>query len=284
MNLTFGSLFAGIGGLDLGLERAGMSCRWQVELNPFARKVLHKHWPDVSRFEDIRRVGRRQLAPVDIICGGFPCQDISNAGKREGITGSRSGLWSEFARVIREVRPTYVLVENVAALRVRGLGRVLGDLATLGFDCEWDCIPAAALGAPHRRDRLFVIAHANGQRRAQRRRSVAAQSKLALAERGGQALAHPDRERREEHGQRDSGAQAGLEAPRGDHAGRRGEASLKRWPAPRRVLFWEAGSPVGRVSDGFPGRVDRLRGLGNAVVPQVAEHLGNLILQLHARR
>jgi DNA (cytosine-5)-methyltransferase 1 len=284
MNLTFGSLFAGIGGLDLGLERAGMSCSWQVELNPFARQVLHKHWPDVPRFEDIRRVGRRQLAPVDVICGGFPCQDISNAGKREGITGSRSGLWSEFARVIREVRPTYVLVENVAALRVRGLGRVLGDLATLGFDADWDCIPAAALGAPHRRDRLFVIAHANGQRRSQRRGAFAAESQLALAERGCQALAHPDRERREEHGQRHGRAQAGLEAPRGHHAGRRGEAPLEQWPRPEPVRFWEVEPSLGRVGDGFPGRVDRLRGLGNAVVPQVAEHLGNLILQLHARR
>jgi DNA (cytosine-5)-methyltransferase 1 len=284
MNFTFGSLFAGIGGLDLGLERAGMSCRWQVELNPFARQVLHKHWPDVPKFEDIRRVGRRQLAPVDVICGGFPCQDISNAGKREGITGSRSGLWSEFARVIREVRPTYVLVENVAALRVRGLGRVLGDLATLGFDADWDCIPAAALGAPHRRDRLFVIAHAHGQRRAQRRGAVAAQSQLALAERGGQALAHPDCERCEEHCQRDGRAQAGFEAPRGHHAGRCGPAPLDRWPRPQPVRFWEVESALGRVGDGFPGRVDRLRGLGNAVVPQVAEHLGNLILQLHASR
>jgi DNA (cytosine-5)-methyltransferase 1 len=177
-----------------------------------------------------------------------------------------------------------VLVENVAALRVRGLGRVLGDLASLGFDADWDCIPAAALGAPHRRDRLFVIAHTNGQRRTQRRGAVATEPPLALTERGGEALANADRERREEHGQRDGGTQAGLEASRGDHAGRRGPAPLERWPEPHPVRFWEAGSQVGRVGDGFPGRVDRLRGLGNAVVPQVAEHLGNLIQQLHARR
>ena len=129
MTLTFGSLFAGIGGMDLGLERAGMQCKWQVEINPYAQKVLAKHWPHVDRFEDVRAVGARELAPVDLIAGGFPCQDISHAGLRAGIDGERSGLWSEFARLVRELRPRYVLVENVAALLVRGVERVLGDLA-----------------------------------------------------------------------------------------------------------------------------------------------------------
>src|SRR5688572_14262480 len=131
--MRFGSLFAGIGGIDLGLERAGMKCAWQVELDPFCRRVLAKHWPDVARYEDVREVGAHNLEPVDLIAGGFPCQDISNAGKRAGIDGERSGLWSEYARIVRELRPRYVLVENVTALLGRGIGRVLGDLAALDF-------------------------------------------------------------------------------------------------------------------------------------------------------
>jgi DNA (cytosine-5)-methyltransferase 1 len=162
MALTFGSLFAGIGGIDLGLERAGMQCVFQVEIDDYATSVLQKHWPDVPRFKDVRSVGAHNLPSTDIICGGFPCQDISNAGKRAGITGARSGLWGEFARIIGELRPRYVLVENVAALLHRGFGRVLGDLAALRYDAEWHCIPAAALGAPHIRDRVFILAYANG--------------------------------------------------------------------------------------------------------------------------
>ena len=159
--ITFGSLFAGIGGLDLGLERAGMACRWQVEIDDYCCQVLAKHWPTVERYEDVRTVGIRNLESVDLICGGFPCQDISSAGKRAGIEGQRSGLWSEFYRIICELRPRYVLVENVAALLVRGMDRVLGNLADGGYDAEWDCIPAAAVGAPHIRYRVFILAHRN---------------------------------------------------------------------------------------------------------------------------
>jgi len=161
--MNFGSLFAGIGGFDLGLERAGMSCKWQVEIDDYATKVLEKHWPDVTRYRDIREV--TELEPVDLICGGFPCQDLSYAGKGAGITGERSGLWKEYARIIRLVRPRFVLVENVPALLGRGMGVVLGDLAACGYDAEWDCIPAAAVGAPHQRDRAWIVAYPseNGQ-------------------------------------------------------------------------------------------------------------------------
>lgn len=159
MGMIFGSLFAGIGGIDLGLERAGMRCAWQVEIDDYAIQVLTKHWPDVPKFRDVRRVGAHNLPPVDLIAGGFPCQDISDAGKRIGITGERSGLWFEFARIVRELRPRYVLVENVAALLHRGIERVLGDLAACGYDAEWECIPAAAIGAPHIRDRVFILAN-----------------------------------------------------------------------------------------------------------------------------
>jgi DNA (cytosine-5)-methyltransferase 1 len=160
MTLTVGSLFAGIGGIDLGLERAGMRTLWQVENNPYASAVLAKHWPDVGRFADVKDVGAHCLPAVDVLAGGFPCQDLSYAGKGRGIAqGTRSGLWFEFARIIRELRPRYVLVENVPALRSRGLHIVLADLAACGYDAEWDCIPAAAVGAHHRRDRIWLLAY-----------------------------------------------------------------------------------------------------------------------------
>src|SRR5215510_9060927 len=116
--LTFGSLFAGIGGIDLGLERAGMECRWQVEIDPFCRQILAKHWPEVKRYDDIRKLAASDLEPVDLMAGGFPCQDLSQAGKRAGIEGTRSGLWFEFARLVRGLRPRYVLIENVPGLLV----------------------------------------------------------------------------------------------------------------------------------------------------------------------
>ena len=163
--MTFGSLFAGIGGFDLGLERAGMTCKWQVEIDPFCQKVLMKRWPHVPKYEDVREVGAHNLERVDLICGGFPCQDISYAGNGAGLAGERSGLWFEFARIIREVGPRLLLVENVAALLDRGMGDILGTLADLGFDAEWHIVPASALGAPHRRERIFIVANADQDRR-----------------------------------------------------------------------------------------------------------------------
>lgn len=161
MTLTFGSLFAGIGGFDLGFERAGMVCKWQVEIDDYANRVLAKHWPDVHRERDIRECGVHNLERVDVICGGFPCQDISYAGRGAGLEGERSGLFFEAVRVVRELRPRIVVLENVAALLTRGLDRVLGTLAEIGYDAEWHCIPAAAVGAPHIRDRVFVLGFAN---------------------------------------------------------------------------------------------------------------------------
>lgn len=175
--LTFGSLFAGIGGFDLGFERAGMVCRWQVEIDSFCQRVLEKNWPDVKRWSDIRTLftttpERGRDWYVDVICGGFPCQDISNAGKGNGIDGKKSGLWKDYVRVIDVVRPRFVVVENVAALLVRGLDRVLGDLASLGYDAEWDCLRAEWFGLPHRRERVFVIAYRDGSRELQPKRSI----------------------------------------------------------------------------------------------------------------
>lgn len=156
-------LFSGIGGFSLGLERAGMRTVAFCEIEPFQRRVLAKHWPGIPIYEDVRTLTADRLRAdgiiPDVICGGFPCQDISTAGKGAGIEGERSGLWSHYARLIGEIRPLYVIVENVAALLGRGLDRVLGDLAALGYDAEWHCIPASAVGAPHRRDRIWIVAH-----------------------------------------------------------------------------------------------------------------------------
>jgi DNA (cytosine-5)-methyltransferase 1 len=165
--LNVGSLFAGIGGFELGLERAGFEIEWQVELDPYCRAVLERHFPHAQRFEDVREVGAANLAPVDLICGGFPCQDLSAAGKGAGIDGARSGLWSEFARIVRELRPRYVLVENVPALLTgKGkrwdrapIGRVLGDLAEVGYDAEWARMSAREFGAPHLRQRVWIVAY-----------------------------------------------------------------------------------------------------------------------------
>jgi DNA (cytosine-5)-methyltransferase 1 len=165
--VNVGSIFSGIGGFDLGFERAGMRVSWQVELDPYCRAVLARHFPAAARFEDVRAVGARELDPVDLLCGGFPCQDLSAAGRGAGIDGARSGLWSEFARIVRELRPRYVVVENVPALLTgkgkrwdRGpIGRVLGDLAEARYDAEWACLSAGEFGAPHLRKRVWIVAY-----------------------------------------------------------------------------------------------------------------------------
>jgi DNA (cytosine-5)-methyltransferase 1 len=165
--VNVGSLFAGIGGFDLGFERCGMRVLWQVEKEPYCRAVLARHFPEAVRFEDVREVGAHDLEKVDLICGGFPCQDLSSAGKGAGLDGARSGLWAEFARIVRELRPRYVVVENVPALLTgKGkrwarapIGRVLGDLAEVGYDAEWACLSAREFGAPHLRKRIWIVAY-----------------------------------------------------------------------------------------------------------------------------
>jgi DNA (cytosine-5)-methyltransferase 1 len=171
--MKIGSLFSGIGGLELGLEWAGVGrTAWQVEQDLFCQAVLAHHWPDAKRYNDVREVGAHNLEPVDVICGGFPCQDISYAGKGAGLAGARSGLWYEFARIIGELGPQYVVVENVAALFTRGIDAVLGTLADLGFDAECSTVSAAAVGAPHRRERVFIVAYRNGWRREWERQPI----------------------------------------------------------------------------------------------------------------
>lgn len=163
-------LFSGLGGFSLGLERTGgFETVAFCEIEEFPRKVLAKHWPHVPCYRDVRELTAAELAAdgigVDVICGGFPCQDISSQGLRAGLAGERSGLWSEIARLLGELRPAYAIVENVSDLLARGFGEVLGDLASIGFNAEWHCIPAGYVGAPHQRDRLWIIAYPEEEQR-----------------------------------------------------------------------------------------------------------------------
>ena len=288
--MTFGSLFSGIGGIDLGLERAGMTCAWQVEIDPWCRQVLTKHWPNVRRYEDVSAVGGDTLEPVELIAGGFPCQDVSVAGQRAGIqAGTRSGLWSEFHRIIRELRPRYVLVENVPGLLARGMGRVLGDLSTIGYDAEWEMLSAADVGAPHLRKRVFIVAHTqivqcNGRNDNSR-----------ICQQGGTVSKFGNRSRTKDVADAISNATGATYRSSGrsseqrwddESVGQRdtvgshtGDGSADVSDAQReRENWWTTEPDVGRVANGVPRRVDRLKGLGNAVVPQCAEWVGRKIV------
>jgi DNA (cytosine-5)-methyltransferase 1 len=246
--LRIGSLFAGIGGLELGLERAGVGRTvWQVEKDEFCRRVLARHWPDAVRYEDVTTVDWSQVEPVEVLCGGFPCQPFSTAGRMRG-QGDERWMWPEFADAIRALRPGFVVVENVPALLrdADAFGVVLGDLAALGFDAEWGVLSAAAAGATQRRPRLFLVAYANDADGVRQR-----MAELPVRWR-------TDREVADEHRCRSHGGRDGHGGP------------------------WVREPNVGRMVDGLRGELDRprLRALGNAVVPQVAEVVGRRLVAL----
>lgn len=276
--MNFGSLFSGIGGLDLGFERAGMQCKWQVEIDPYCQKVLAKHWPTVRRHDDVKTFPPEPADDwrVDVICGGFPCQDISNAGHKVGIEGERSGLWSEYKRIVCDLRPAIVVVENVAALLVRGIDRVLGDLAESGYDADWQSIPAAAFGAPHYRERVFVLAF-NTNRNYVSSVGECSESQPTPAtsrDRSGQGALQ---EITNTTGDRLEGSHFANILHRPQSEGWASELSGSD-PGNGATNWWEIEPNVGRVADGVSNRVDRLRGCGNAVVPQVAEWIGRRIV------
>ena len=198
--MTIGSLFSGIGGLEMGVEHAtGGHVVWQVESNPFCRAVLAKHWPDAVRHDDVRTVGA-ELGCVDTFVGGFPCQDLSLAGKRAGFAGERSSLWREYRRLVDLLRPEFVLVENVPPLTTsRGgwdFAEVLGDLASLGYDATWDRFRGSDVGAPHRRERIFVLAYADGGQPEQPQRQPE-RGDAAIARAAREAVADAEGERHE---------------------------------------------------------------------------------------
>lgn len=259
---TFGSLFAGVGGMDLGLERAGFICKWQCEIDPYARRVLEKHWPDVPKHDDVRTFPPDEPGDwsVDLIAGGFPCQPVSvigaTAGRRLGEADER-WLWPEFRRVVHVLRPRMVLLENVLGLLSSGLGdAVRDDLESLGYDTDpWYTIGACCVGAPHIRRRVFLVAHSHGT--PVQRRGILAD----LARKTAAAARHPPQWEW-------SRGNARLGAP-----GNRGVGEgSERWSCEPRIC---------RVDDGVSSRMDRdrSRGLGNAVVPQVAEWIGRRILE-----
>lgn len=294
--MIFGSLFSGIGGLDLACESVGWRCAWQVEIDPFCRAVLAKHWPDVERYEDVRDVGAGRLVPVDVVVGGFPCQDVSVAGSRRGLAGERSGLWFDFLRVVEELRPAGVIVENVSGLAGRGLDTVAAGLHGAGYAVEVSRVAAADVGAPHRRIRHFIVGVAD----ADLRRCRGERQPLTADVEGAQ-WDQPDRRgpARSVEGRRVADA-AGerLEVPKPGDAGDERAASsgadrraavsrLGRgvdgfpgglvgpgpggvWPASRGAAQddWEPRRTISGPRDSTGGRKMRLKALGNAVVPQ----------------
>ena len=268
-------LFSGIGGFSLGLERTGgFETVAFCEIDPFCRRVLSKHWPGVKQYDDIRSLTAGQLRAdgiaVDAICGGFPCQDVSVAGKRGGLEAERSGLWAEFDRLIGELGPSLVLVENTPGLLSLGMGRVLGDLAARGYDAQWDCIPANRVGAPHERDRVWIVAYPN-EDRLQERVHVARAGREALS--GQQARGPADGVFAPP---KSANANAGKQ-PLGSAAGRMGRLFQ---PVPWHRAWPITSEPVlGRGTDGIPDRLDRVGALGNAVVPSVPEIIGHAILE-----
>jgi DNA (cytosine-5)-methyltransferase 1 len=319
--VRIGSLFAGIGGFDLAARWMGWGTAWFSEIDPYASAVLAKHWPGVPNHGDITQIDFAQVEPVDMLCGGFPCQPHSHAGKRKASADERD-LWGEFERAIRVLRPRHVVAENVPGLLSSERGgffaRVLGDLAALGYDAEWTVLSAADVGAPHLRERVWIVAYADRAGSDQRarvsvvegaglsdadwgsRRSASAGWHLVadaevIAERAGLRPSRPVRIGRGRSGNgsgadnladaahgRDVRGNGGLRPDEGDpgaghHHGHGAQADDGgQW--------WATEPDVGRVADGVPARVDRLRGLGNAIVPQCALEIFRAIEAAEAAR
>ena len=371
--LRYGSLFSGIGGIDLGLDLAGFECAWQVEIDEHCRRILEEHWPGVPKYKDIYEVKGSEVESVDILCGGFPCQPVSLAGKRGGVDDER-WLWDEFYRLICEIRPRWVVAENVTGLLSANSGRafagVLRDLAKGGYDAVWDVYPAGGpggVGAPHRRERIFIVAHTSssksikkarnagevfrvseevgedisavvsgggskdvantkskrhGRRTGKKRRikkrkfqqSKQGRSKVG-GETEGRSRAHGENANRErsERSQK-SNALADTDSVRSGKKTVKGVSPDSRFVGETEVADtdkerlqggkkarniegegqdskqlvarcskgadqWAVEPNVGRVANGVPNRMDRIKSLGNAVVPQVAYKVARMIYE-----
>ena len=336
--LTVGSLFAGIGGFEAGFEATGrFETLWQVERDEYASRVLAKHWPNVRRHDDVCTWPNETTESVDVLLAGFPCQDISYAGKGAGLNGKRSGLFYEVMRIVREMGPRYVVLENVSALLTRGMGDVLGSLSSLGFDAEWEVVSAESVGAPHRRDRVFVIGwNTDGEHV----KAVGGVQKRQVADSGGSGGNLADslgagtgdqngttRRQKREHSdasepatlrQRDRETMSErIDASGGNTRGVSDSSEQQRERLSKKTVCGErtlSGEPrrgssderevaptlgaLGRVADGFSlwldeprigrtavgvvKRADRLRCLGNAIVPQVAKVVAERVLEIEA--
>jgi DNA (cytosine-5)-methyltransferase 1 len=282
------ALFAGAGGGILGGHLLGWRTVCAVEWEPYAACVLAARqndgvlppfpiWDDVQTFD-----GRPWRGIVDVISGGFPCQDISAAGKGAGIDGERSGMWREMARIIHEVRPRFVFVENSPMLTSRGLGTVLGDLASMGFDAKWGVLGAADVGAPHQRDRIWIVAHSRIRRHGAEEKEI--RSGRDTVKFSGEHLADTECERLEGRGQVWEQEVAGFRSggPLADAKNRRDVRGNGQLGAVEEEhhhrgsqtngggKWWEVEPDLGRVADGVAARVDRLKAIGNGQVPEVA--------------
>jgi len=262
--VRIGSLFSGIGGLEMGLERAGLGHTvWQCESSPYARRVLAKHWPNVPCFEDV--VGLRP-PDADIICGGFPCQNLSPAGKRAGLSGEKRGLglWYEYKRIIEVKRPSWVVIENVHHGWRKWVPTVRRQLAELHYESVPLRLAAAEVGAPHQRRRVFIVAHPDRVKI----RHLSERYQLDASERGHTLALDLGEGGPAPHAYGEGQLQQGATERQG--GGRPGYGGCSSHA-------WSAGPTVRGVDDGVPHRMDRLRGLGNAVVPQVSQVIGTYI-------
>lgn len=268
-------LFSGIGGFSLGLERAGMETAAFCEIEPFCQEVLKKQWPDVPIFDDVQNLTKERLYEtgiqrIDVICGGFPCQDISAAGRGAGLEGQRSGLWSELHRLIDELQPNYAIIENVSRLRSNGLGTVLKDLWQIGYDAEWHCIPASALGASHRRDRVWILAYPTSQRQhgvQEVQNSARCSSQRVVTQSAGGRAVGASRIVAQNTGTETLAAKIIREILERQHFQSNWQTEPQPFP----------------LADGFSEALDRfawknaIKAYGNAVVPQIPEVLGKAV-------
>jgi len=290
-SLSVFDIFSGIGGFSIGLEKAGMQTVAFCEKDSFCQKILKTHWPDVPVFSDISKVCKddlKTLGPIDIIAGGFPCQDISCAGKQVGINGSRSGLWKEFKRLINELKPRYAIIENVANLRSKGLVTVLQDLWEIGYNAEWHCIPASAFGAPHRRDRIWIIAYPTCIGKI--RLSIGKKERLSSPRDDCKNAANADCQRLQRYGRFEEISTICKQEQIGLYYRTRG--ALQWGAEPKSIprlkderlnpdwVEWLMGFPSSWTEDG--SRRQRLMALGNAVVPLIPEFLGAAIMNQHS--
>ena len=262
--ITIGSLFSGIGGFELGakwaFDDAGIKHKvlWQCEQDKFCQKILKKHWPNIHIYDDITTINTKQLPHVDILMGGFPCQDISIAGHMRGINAKRSGLFWEMYKIICDIRPQIVVLENVANFTICGLPAVLGAFAKIGYDAEWTTISAKQFGAPHVRKRVFVvcyIADANSKR-PQKEKNV-----------------------RNAHGKHNKASLFKIrnEQAKPGHVSANNDAKPPNW-------HLEAPTSIYRVDDGICRKLyrtnnKRLKSLGNAIVPQCSKWVFDQIIQ-----
>jgi len=305
--ITVGSLFSGIGGFDLGLERAGFKIKWQVEINEWCQKILTKHWPNVSKYRDIRRVGIHNLEAVNLICGGFPCQPFSTAGKRKGKEDDRY-LWPEMLRVISELQPRWVIGENVAGFVSMGLDDCISDLESQGYEVQTFIIPACALNAPHRRDRVWIVAYSKSSDDRRRTRKIQSANELQTEKQqkewfpefsGSSQIPHTSQDPKhngcndgkyEEQEcvrfKRDISARNKVGVYKKKNVANAESLYAQRFDNGQGKIefrgsgWWDIEPGMGRVASGIPDRVDRLKGLGNAVVPQIPELIGRMILQI----